>query len=89
MSCVAGKAVRDDPPVMHAAIELGAQIHAASEEIERSRRLPERIAQAMKDAGVFAMVMPRAWGGPELDPLTRIRVIEALAMSAGWCAMIG
>jgi len=38
------------------------------------------------------MAMPRVWGGPELDPLTQIRVIEALAMadgSVGWCAMIG
>jgi alkylation response protein AidB-like acyl-CoA dehydrogenase len=46
----------------------------------------------MHEAGVFGMVMPRAWGGPELDPLMQIRVIEALAMadgSAGWCAMIG
>jgi alkylation response protein AidB-like acyl-CoA dehydrogenase len=36
--------------------------------------------------------LPRAWGGPELDPLTQIRVIEALAVadgSVGWCAMIG
>jgi indole-3-acetate monooxygenase len=50
------------------------------------------IAAAMKDAGVFGMAMPHAWGGPELDPLTQIRVIEALAMadgSVGWCAMIG
>jgi indole-3-acetate monooxygenase len=46
----------------------------------------------MKQAGVFGMAMPRAWGGPELDPLTQIRVIEALAMadgSVGWCTMIG
>jgi alkylation response protein AidB-like acyl-CoA dehydrogenase len=46
----------------------------------------------MKDAGVFGMAMPRAWGGSELDPLTQFRVIEALAMadgSVGWCAMIG
>src|SRR4029077_2619716 len=44
-----------------------------------------------KDAGVFGMAMPQAWGGPELDPLTQFRVIEALAMedgSVGWCAMI-
>jgi alkylation response protein AidB-like acyl-CoA dehydrogenase len=37
------------------------------------------------------MAMPQAWGGPELDPLTQFRVIEALAMedgSVGWCAMI-
>jgi alkylation response protein AidB-like acyl-CoA dehydrogenase len=36
--------------------------------------------------------MPRAWGGPELDPLMQFRVIESLAMadgSVGWCAMIG
>lgn len=46
----------------------------------------------MKDAGVFGMAMPRDWGGPELDPLTQIRVIEALSTAnsaAGWCAMIG
>ena len=46
----------------------------------------------MKEAGVFGMAMPRAWGGPELNPLTEIRVIEALPVadgSVGWCAMIG
>jgi len=35
--------------------------------------------------------MPRAWGGPELDPPMQFRVLEALAMadgSVGWCAMI-
>ena len=38
------------------------------------------------------MVMPRAWGGPALDPMTQFRVIEALAIVDGsveWCAMIG
>ncbi len=88
----AGKATADDSPVLHAAIELAEQIAAASDEIEQARRLPLHIAAAMKDAGVFGMAMPRAWGGPELDPLTQFRVIEALAMadgSVGWCAMIG
>jgi alkylation response protein AidB-like acyl-CoA dehydrogenase len=88
----AGEAMADDPPVVHAAIGLTEQIRAASDEIERGRRLPPGIAAAMTDAGVFGMAMPRAWGGPELDPLTQFRVIEALAMadgSAGWCAMIG
>ena len=36
--------------------------------------------------------MPRAWGGPELDFITQLRVIEALSMidaSAGWFVMIG
>src|ERR1700756_4505816 len=88
----AGRAAADDSPVLHAAIGLTEQIRAASEEIERGRRLPPSIAAAMKEAGVFGMAMPRVWGGPELDPLTQFRVIEALAMaegSVGWCAMIG
>ena len=36
--------------------------------------------------------MPRAWGGPELDFPSQLRVIEALSIadaSVGWCAMIG
>jgi indole-3-acetate monooxygenase len=88
----AGRAAAGDSPVLHAAIGLTEQIRAASDEIERSRRLPPGIAAAMKDAGMFGMAMPRVWGGPELDPLTQFRVIEALAMadgSVGWCAMIG
>lgn len=88
----AGKAFSDDPPVLHAAIELGAKIRAAGDEMEQIRRVPPHLAQALKDAGVFGMVLPRSWGAPELDPLTQIRVIEAIAMaegSAGWCVMIG
>jgi indole-3-acetate monooxygenase len=92
MTCVAGEAGPGDSPVLHAAIALAPQIRAAGNEIEQGRRIPQPIAAAMKTAGIFGMVMPRAWGGPELDPLTQFRVIEALAMadgSAGWCAMIG
>ena len=92
MTCPAGKATQDDPPVLHAAVGLPEQIKAASDAAEAERRLPSSVAAAMQEAGVFGMVMPRAWGGPELDPLMQIRVIEALAMadgSAGWCAMIG
>ena len=92
MTLDAGHATADDSPVLHAAIGLAEQIRAASDEIERGRRIPSDIAAAMRDAGVFGMAMPRVWGGPELDPLTQFRVIEALAMadgSVGWCAMIG
>src|SRR6266481_1923389 len=72
--------------------ELAPKIRAASDEIEKGRRLPLRIVEQMQRAGVFRMAMPRAWGGPELDVLSQLRVIEALSIadaSAGWCAMIG
>ena len=77
--------------IVEAARALAPQIRAAGEEIEAGRRLPESIVEAMKRAGVFRMTMPREWGGPEADPLTQIRVIEALSYadgSVGWCAMI-
>ena len=91
MPHTAGQAEAGDSPILHSAIALAPSIRAASEEIEQARRLPPSIVDALKDAGVFGMAMPRAWDGPELDPITQYRVIEALAMadgSVGWCSMI-
>jgi indole-3-acetate monooxygenase len=91
MTHPAGFAEATDSTVLHDAIALTAQIPAVAADIEQGRRIPKVIADAMKDAGVFGMAMPHTWGGPELDPLTQFRVIEALAMadgSVGWCAMI-
>ena len=67
-------------------------IHTCREEIERERRLPLHLVDALKKAGVFRMTMPRAWGGAELDPVSQLRIIEALSAadaSVGWCVMIG
>src|SRR3954454_3389590 len=78
--------------ILENARALAPRIRAAAQEIEQGRRLPMPIVQAMKDAGVFRMPMPRSWGGPEVDPLTQIRIVEELSIadpSAGWCAMIG
>jgi indole-3-acetate monooxygenase len=77
---------------LDAARELGPKIRAAADEIERGRRLPMHLVREMQRAGMFRMAMPRAWGGPELDFLTQVRVIEELSIadaSAGWCTMIG
>jgi indole-3-acetate monooxygenase len=81
----------ESEPTLAAVQALTPEIRAAAEEIEANRRLPPKIVDAMKRAGVFRMAMPREWGGPELDPLAQVRVIEALSYadgSAGWCAMI-
>src|ERR1700730_4395099 len=77
---------------LDAAHELAPKIRAAAGEIEQGRRLPPPLVEEMQRAGVFRMAMPRAWGGPELDFLSQMRVIEELSIadaSAGWCAMIG
>jgi len=91
MTKPAGQADANDPSVLHNAVALASDIREAADEIEKGRRLPETLARKLKDAGVFGMAMPRSWGGPELDPLTQIRVLETLGMadgSVGWCAMI-
>lgn len=83
---------RQPHPVVAAARALAPQIRAVSAEIERERRVPGPIIQAMKDAGIFRISAPRAVGGLELDPLTQTEVIEALSSadaSAGWVAAIG
>jgi len=78
--------------VRKAAIALGPLIREAADEIEEGRRLPPRIVDALRQAGIFAIAMPRAWGGSELDLPEQLRVLETLARfdgSTGWCATIG
>ncbi|MFK4105630.1 acyl-CoA dehydrogenase family protein [Streptomyces sp. NPDC019531] len=63
-----------------------------SEEIARTRRLPDDVVQLVRDTGVFRIGMPKEWGGPELTFAQQTEVIEALSYgdsAAGWCAMIG
>jgi alkylation response protein AidB-like acyl-CoA dehydrogenase len=72
MTHAAGQATPEDPPVLQATIGLAEQIRAASEEIERGRRLPPHIVAAMKDANVFGMTMPRALGGLGSGPVDAV-----------------
>jgi hypothetical protein len=60
MTCAAGQAEPEESPILHAAIALAHKIHAAREEIEQTRRVPTSIVDAMKQAGIFGMAMPRA-----------------------------
>lgn len=56
------------------------------------RQLPDELARSMAEAGLFALLVPRALGGLELDPLTAAEVVEAASRidgSAGWAVMIG
>ena len=61
-------------------------------DIEQGRRLPAELVSALKSARIYGMLVPRRYGGLELDPLSAFRAIAALARldgSVGWNAMIG
>ena len=54
---------------------------------DRERRLPDVVFNALADAGLFRLWLPRALGGPELSPLDFMRVVEAASAmdgSVGW-----
>jgi alkylation response protein AidB-like acyl-CoA dehydrogenase len=71
---------------------LAALIAKHTREIEQNRRLPAEIVSALKSARIYGMLVPRRYGGLELDPLSASRAVAALARldgSVGWNAMIG
>ena len=75
-----------------AARALAPQIQGFAEEIERSRRLPLPLVEAVAQAGLFRLWVPRALGGEETDPMTLVRVVEEISRadgSVGWCVAIG
>jgi alkylation response protein AidB-like acyl-CoA dehydrogenase len=74
------------------------RIAASASEIERGRRIPDALLEAMLDAGLFRLFLPRSMGGAEAHPLTFMDVLETIAgadASTAWnvgqnavCAMV-
>ena len=73
----------DAQPVVQAALALKTTIREMREEIEREQRIPKALVAQFHAAGFYRMVIPRALGGLEVDPLTYLRVVEVLAEAAG------
>src|SRR5262245_17170697 len=68
--------------------ELAPLIEANAADGERLRRLPEPLVQALVDAGLYRLLLPRALDGAELDPASFVRAMEAVSRadaSPAWC----
>jgi alkylation response protein AidB-like acyl-CoA dehydrogenase len=75
-----------------AAEELSGAISDLAERTEADRTLPAELVGRLRDAGLFAMGLPRSLGGLESRPEELIPTIETLSRadaSAGWSVLIG
>jgi alkylation response protein AidB-like acyl-CoA dehydrogenase len=71
--------------------ELAPMIREAAGATERDRRVAPTIIEALREAGLFRMFLPRDLGGDERDPVAVGRAIEEISAadgSTGWCVMI-
>jgi alkylation response protein AidB-like acyl-CoA dehydrogenase len=64
--------------LLDVARRLAPQIQSCANEIETQRELPRPLFEALADAGLFHMAVPRSLGCPEVDLPTYIQVIEEL-----------
>ena len=77
--------------MLAAARGLQPLVQSLRDRFDRERQLPRELVDAIGEAGLFGMWLPRSLGGPELDPLGFLAVIEELARqdgSVGWCTVI-
>src|SRR5438552_728496 len=83
--------IQTRPDPVARARELGAEIAAAADEIERTRRIPEALLGRLHDSRLFRMLLPRSAGGDETAPALYMAAIEELARhdaSIAWNAFV-
>lgn len=80
-----------DATVLDRARALAPSFRAHRRAIERDRRLPAEMLDALIDLGALRALAPASVGAPELAPLELIELIETLARgdaAAGWITMV-
>jgi len=71
--------------------DLAPLVEAERASLDRDRALSPPLVDALVDAGLFRLWTPRRLGGAELDPVSGLRVIAAVAAldgSVGWNVMV-
>src|ERR1051325_1007482 len=74
-------------PLLEAVEKLVPMIRSSADEIERERELHRPLFEALADAGLFHMAIPRSLGGAEIDLPTYAQIIEEIGKadaSTGW-----
>ena len=72
---------------LETARRLAPLVRSSAPETDAQRELPRPLFEAMADAGLFQLALPRALGGAEMDLPSYIQVIEEIGKadaSTGW-----
>jgi alkylation response protein AidB-like acyl-CoA dehydrogenase len=80
------------PSPLDAARKLAPMIRSCADEIDARRELPRPLFEALADAGLFHLAVPRSLGGAELDAPSYVEVIEELGKadaSTAWAVNQG
>jgi alkylation response protein AidB-like acyl-CoA dehydrogenase len=76
------------PSPLDAARKLAPMVRSYADQVEAERELPRPLFEALADAGMFHLAVPRVLGGAEIDLPTYVQVIEEIGKadaSTGWC----
>ena len=79
-------------PALEIAEALAPQIAAAAAAIDSARKLPTPLAEAMADAGLFRLLVPKTYDGLEVqfpDYLNAVQRIGHADASTAWCVNQG
>jgi alkylation response protein AidB-like acyl-CoA dehydrogenase len=77
-----------DAGLLQSVRDLGPAIAAAADEIERTRDIPDALFDRLIGRDLFRLLLPREYGGAELDPPQYVRILEEVAKSdasVAWC----
>jgi alkylation response protein AidB-like acyl-CoA dehydrogenase len=88
MPLAASADLAGDSDVIARAASIRPFVAAASDDIERERRLPTPLLDRLHEAALFRLLLPRSSNGIETDPVTFFHVIETIAQadaSTAWC----
>lgn len=78
--------VTADP--LHRARAMAELLEAAGPDIERQRRITRPVLDALHDARLLRMLLPRSIGGDEVPPWIYLQAVEEVSShdgSVGWC----
>lgn len=78
-------------PLVAAARDLAGPIAVSADTVESERRVSDAMIEQLSDAGFFRCLVPKEYGGDEVDPLVvhdALAILGAADASTAWVAMI-